>query len=82
MQNLFELQENKVTTNLGGYSMVLMAETGEGKTYTLNQILRIVNWNIITITPLSIKIKQHLTPIFSQQNQLPMQLASKVGNVR
>lgn len=40
MQNLFELQENKVTTNLGGYSMVLLAETGEGKTYTLNQILR------------------------------------------
>lgn len=40
MQNLFELQENKVTTNLSGYPMVLMAETGEGKTYTLDQMLR------------------------------------------
>lgn len=40
MQNLFELQENKVTTNLNGYSMVIMGETGDGKTYTLDKILR------------------------------------------
>lgn len=40
MQNLFELQENKVTTNLNGYSMVIMGETGDGKTDSLNRILR------------------------------------------
>jgi hypothetical protein len=42
MQDLFNLQENKVTPKLDGYSLVFMGETGEGKTYTLNQILRSV----------------------------------------
>ncbi len=40
MQNIFELQENKVTTNLNGYSMVILGETGEGKTYSLNTVLK------------------------------------------
>lgn len=40
MINIFDLQENKVTTNLSGYSMVWMAPTGEGKTDSLNRVLR------------------------------------------
>lgn len=64
MINLNELQENKVTTNLNGYSMVFLAETGEGKTYTLNQILR--NLSDGTKKPLFIMLEdryQHIPNI-------------------
>lgn len=37
--NIFEIEENKVTTNLNQYGMVLMSETGDGKTTTMNNIL-------------------------------------------
>lgn len=37
--NIFDIQENKVTTNLNQYGMVLMSETGDGKTTTMNNIL-------------------------------------------
>jgi hypothetical protein len=40
MQNLFDLQENKISTSLTGYSMVIMGETGDGKTFSLDKILR------------------------------------------
>ncbi|WP_297994085.1 AAA family ATPase [uncultured Clostridium sp.] len=37
--NIFDIQENKVTTNLNQYGMILMSETGDGKTTTMNNIL-------------------------------------------
>lgn len=37
--NIFEIEENKVTTNLNQYPMVLMSEYGDGKTTTMNNIL-------------------------------------------
>lgn len=40
MINLLDLQPNKVTTNLNGYPFVFMAESGDGKTYTLNKVLK------------------------------------------
>lgn len=40
MVNIFDVQENKVTTNLNGYSMVWMGLTGEGKTDSLNRVLK------------------------------------------
>lgn len=38
--SIFDLQENKVTTNLNTYPMMFMGETGVGKTFTLDKILR------------------------------------------
>lgn len=37
--NIFEIEENKVTTNLNQYPIVLMSEYGDGKTTTMNNIL-------------------------------------------
>lgn len=37
--NIFDIEENKVTTNLNQYGIVLMSETGDGKTTTMNTIL-------------------------------------------
>ena len=37
--DIFAIQENKVTSNLNQYSMVLMSETGDGKTTTMNKVL-------------------------------------------
>lgn len=37
--DIFNIQENKVTTNLNQYPMVLMSETGDGKTTTMKTIL-------------------------------------------
>lgn len=37
--DIFAVEENKVTTNLNQYGIVLMSETGDGKTTTLNNIL-------------------------------------------
>lgn len=39
MQSIFDIQENKVTTNLGQYPMILTSETGDGKTTTFNTVL-------------------------------------------
>lgn len=38
--NIFNLEENKVTTNLNQYPMILMSLSGDGKTTTMNTILR------------------------------------------
>lgn len=38
MQSIFDIQENKVTTNLNQYPMVLMSTTGDGKTTTMKNI--------------------------------------------
>lgn len=38
--DIFAIEENKVTTNLNQYPIVIMGESGDGKTFTLNQILR------------------------------------------
>ena len=40
MINILDLKENKVTTKLSSYSMVWMAQTGEGKTDSMNRVLR------------------------------------------
>lgn len=40
MPSIFDLQENKVTTNLNAYPMIFMGETGIGKTFTMDKILR------------------------------------------
>lgn len=37
--DIFAVEENKVTTNLNQYPMVLISETGDGKTTTMNNIL-------------------------------------------
>lgn len=37
--DIFAVQENKVTSNLNQYPMVLMSETGDGKTTTMNTVL-------------------------------------------
>ena len=39
MINIFDIKPNKVTTNLNQYPMILMSETGDGKTTTMNKIL-------------------------------------------
>lgn len=39
MIDILSIQENKVTTNLNQYGMVLMSETGDGKTTTMKNIL-------------------------------------------
>ena len=39
MLNIFEIQENKVTTNLNQYPMILTSESGDGKTTTMKNIL-------------------------------------------
>lgn len=39
MANIFDLKENKVSTDLNSYPLVLMGETGEGKTYSMNKML-------------------------------------------
>lgn len=39
MIDILNLKENKVTTNLNQYSIVMMSETGDGKTTTMNNIL-------------------------------------------
>lgn len=38
--DLMNLQENKVSVDLNGYSMVFVGETGDGKTYSVNKFLR------------------------------------------
>ena len=40
MIDLMNLQENKVSVDLNGYSMVFEGETGDGKTYSVNKFLR------------------------------------------
>jgi len=40
MANIFDLKENKVSTDLNTYPLVIMGETGEGKTFSLDKILR------------------------------------------
>jgi hypothetical protein len=39
MLSIFDIQENKVTTNLNQYPIILMSESGDGKTTTMNKIL-------------------------------------------
>lgn len=39
MLNIFELQENKVTSNLNQYPIILTSESGDGKTTTMKTIL-------------------------------------------
>lgn len=39
MLNIFEIQENKVTTNLNQYPIILTSESGDGKTTTMKNIL-------------------------------------------
>lgn len=41
--NIFDVEENKISTNLSGYSLVLLGMTGHGKTYSLNKILTEIN---------------------------------------
>lgn len=38
--NIFNIEENKVTTNLNQYPIILMSLSGDGKTTTMNNILR------------------------------------------
>lgn len=40
MIDLMNLEENKVSVDLNGYSMVFEGETGDGKTYSVNKFLR------------------------------------------
>lgn len=40
MADIFNLKENKVTTNLSSYPLCILGETGLGKTYSLNLITR------------------------------------------
>ena len=40
MIDLMNLEENKVSIDLNGYSMVFEGETGDGKTYSVNKFLR------------------------------------------
>lgn len=43
MIDIFNLQENKVTSNLGQYSIVIGSTTGEGKTTNMYKILKEIN---------------------------------------
>ena len=43
MIDIFNLQENKVTSNLGQYSVVIGSVTGNGKTTTMHNILKAIN---------------------------------------
>lgn len=38
--DIFNIQENKISTNLNQYPMTIIGNTGDGKSYTLNKILR------------------------------------------
>ena len=40
MIDLMNLEENKVSVDLNGYSMVFVGETGDGKTYSVNKFLK------------------------------------------
>lgn len=42
MINLMTLEENKISTDLSGYPVVFMGETGDGKTDSINRYLRSV----------------------------------------
>lgn len=40
MIDIFNIQENKISTNLNQYPMTIIGNTGDGKSFTLNKILR------------------------------------------
>jgi hypothetical protein len=72
MLSIFDIQENKVTTNLNQYPIILTSETGDGKTTTMFEIL----------TQLAPEGKKPLFIMFENRYQhIPNIMAVRVHNM-
>lgn len=69
MANIFDITPNEVTTDLTGYPLVLMGATGDGKTFTLDKMLREIN----PLPPLFIMFE-------NRYQHIPGILATKINN--